>query len=224
MASPRLREEPRTGAEASSASPLARVPDAWFRAVGAVGFGAYTVFQASRYRLYANKALFAAETLVYVLIALAYVTRRAPTERARGAAETVLPLAGAVLPFALLRAPPVLSGRAEDAVLWVLAVGSTLSVAGYASLRRSFSILVEAREPVTGGVYRFVRHPVYAGQIVAAAGVLAWRFAWANALVFAAFVAIQAARAVLEERKLARVFPAYAEYARRTARFVPFVY
>lgn len=203
---------------------LSRIPDAAFRAGGALGFGAYAVWQASHYRSYPNKAVFAAETLVFVLIALSYLTRRAPAERARGAAETLLPLAGAVLPFAFLLTPPALGARGEAAIMWLLALGSGLSVAGYASLRRSFSILVEAREPVTRGVYRFVRHPVYAGQILAAAGVVAWRLAWWNVLLFAAFVAIQALRARLEERKLARVFPAYAEYARKTARLIPFVY
>lgn len=202
---------------------LAKVPDPVFRWLGAIGFGAYAVWQASRYEIYSNKVVFVLETLVYVLLALSYVTRRAPAERAQGAAEVLLPLAGAVLPFALLRTQPIFDRR-MDVVMWVLALGSGLSVAGYASLRRSFSILVEAREPVTSGLYRWVRHPVYTGQIVAAAGVVAWRFSWANVAIFGLFVAIQVVRANLEERKIARVFPAYAEYAKRTWRFVPFVY
>jgi protein-S-isoprenylcysteine O-methyltransferase Ste14 len=213
-----------TAPPAAAPGVLGRIPDGVFRAGGALGFGAYAVFQARRFPLYENKVVYAAETLVYVLIAIAYLTRRAPAERARGPAEILLPLAGAVLPFALLSTPPGLGPAGTAAVMWVLAAGSGLSVAGYASLRRSFSILVEAREPVVTGVYRALRHPVYAGQIVAGAGVLAWRFSLENAAIYAAFVAIQATRAVLEERKLARAFPAYAAYAARTARFVPFVW
>ncbi|HVY61558.1 MAG TPA: isoprenylcysteine carboxylmethyltransferase family protein [Planctomycetota bacterium] len=201
---------------------LARVPDAAFRALGGCAFAAYAVYQASRWPAYSNKVVYALETAVFVLLALAYLTRRPPAERARGAAEVLLPLVGAVLPFALLSTPP--NSPHAEAVKWILAAGDALAVAGYVSLRRSFSILVEAREPVTSGLYRWIRHPVYAGQILAAAGVVAWRFSWANVGLFALFVAVQAARAALEERKLARAFPAYAEYARRTRRFVPFLY
>ena len=203
---------------------LERLPDWLFRAVGGCGFAAYAVWQASRWGIYDNKVLFAVETLVFVLIALAYLTRRPAAVRAQGPAEVLLPLVGAVLPFAFLRTDPTLGPRGTAAVLWVLAAGSALSVAGYVFLRRSFSILVEAREPVTSGPYRWIRHPVYAGQIVAATGVLAWRFSWANVALYVAFVATQVTRAALEERKIARAFPAYVEYAKRTWRFVPFVY
>jgi protein-S-isoprenylcysteine O-methyltransferase Ste14 len=202
---------------------IGRVPDGIFRLLGGVGFAAYAVWQAGRYAIYANKLVFVLETLTYALLSISYLTRRAPVERARGAGEVLLPLVGAVLPFALLLADPVRDGR-ERAIMWVLAAGSALSVAGYASLRRSFSITVEAREPVTRGPYRLVRHPVYAGQILAATGVVIWRFAWWSALLYLAFVAVQVTRAALEERKIAAVFPEYAEYRKRTWRFVPLVY
>jgi protein-S-isoprenylcysteine O-methyltransferase Ste14 len=201
---------------------LDRVPDRVFRLCGAVGFGAYAVWQASRYEIYSSKVVFVLETLVYLLLALAYITRRPAAERARGAAETVLPLVGAVMPFAFLL-PPHDPERARIAMP-VLAVGDGLSVAGYVILRRSFSILVEAREPVTAGPYRWIRHPVYTGQMIAMAGIVVFRFSWANAALWFLFVAVQVARANLEERKIARVFPAYAEYARKTWRFLPFVY
>ena len=201
---------------------LDRVPDGAFRAIGAVGFGAYAVWQASRYEIYSNRVVFALETLIYVLLALSYVTRRPPAERARGPAEVLLPLVGATLPFAFLATD--WSPEREPVVMWVLAAGSALSVAGYVILRRSFSILVEAREPVTAGPYRWIRHPVYTGQIIAAAGVVAWRFSWVNVALWFVFVGVQVARANLEERKIAAVFPAYRAYAGRTWRFVPFLY
>lgn len=202
---------------------MTRIPEWFFRCLGSVAFTVFAVLQARRYDLYENELLFVLETLVYVLLAAAYVTRRPAAERAEGAAEIVLPLIGAVLPFAFLFKEPTLQGGSE-LILWTLAVGTGLKVAGLASLRRSFSILVEARAPVTSGLYRVIRHPVYAGQLVAGAAVVAWRFAWWTVLLYFAFLAIQVARAALEERKLARLFPEYADYTHRTWRFVPFVY
>ena len=73
------------------------------------------------------------------------------------------------------------------------------------------------------GPYRWVRHPVYLGQLIAAVGVVLGRFAWWNALLGAAFAAVQIGRAVLEERKLLRATPGYAEYRARTWMLVPFV-
>ena len=49
--------------------------------------------------------------------------------------------------------------------------GLAYSVWGLAYLRRSFSIIPEARRLVTGGPYRLSRHPVYLGEIATAIGV-----------------------------------------------------
>src|SRR5581483_2107098 len=58
-----------------------------------------------------GSAVFWVETSVYALIVLAYVRRTPAYERAHGALEVLLPLVGAVAPFALLAAPwrPVVS-------------------------------------------------------------------------------------------------------------------
>src|SRR2546425_8964759 len=50
-------------------------------------------------------------------------------------------------------------------------VGLAYSVWGLAYLRRSFSIIPEARRLVTGGPYRLSRHPVYLGEVATAIGV-----------------------------------------------------
>jgi protein-S-isoprenylcysteine O-methyltransferase Ste14 len=67
---------------------------------------------------------------------------------------------------------------------------------------------------VTGGPYRWVRHPVYLGEILTAVAVCAWRFSPANVLLFLAFAAAQGLRARAEEEKLARNFPEYAAWSR----------
>jgi len=61
---------------------------------------------------------------------------------------------------------------------WLVLPGDILATAGLAYavwglafLRRSFSIIPEARRLVTGGPYAFSRHPVYLGEIVTAIGI-----------------------------------------------------
>lgn len=93
---------------------------------------------------------------------------------------------------------------------------TALSVWGFWALRRSFSITVEARELIDRGPYRWVRHPVYAGEILSATVVVAWRFSALNLAILIAFIAIQLTRAHWEEKKLAAHLPGYAEFAART--------
>jgi protein-S-isoprenylcysteine O-methyltransferase Ste14 len=89
------------------------------------------------------------------------------------------------------------------------------------ALGRCFGVLPEVRGLVTAGPYRLVRHPVYLGELTAAAGLtLAAPTSW-NAGVLAAFVIAQAVRMRLEERALADAFPEYRAYAARTPRLVP---
>lgn len=214
------------GAGAPPVLPLEQIPERVWQALGVVFFGGVIA-----YRFHAKydpaalpwaKAIFWAETAVYGLIVLGYLRRTPPRERAATWSELLLPLVGGPAPFVLLVAPPAPVVR-EEVILALLLAGALLVSASYFFLGGSFSILVEARELRTGGPYRLVRHPVYLGQLVAALGVVLLRFVWWNALLGIAFAAVQVARAVLEERKLVRAVPGYAEYRARTWMLVPFI-
>jgi len=100
--------------------------------------------------------------------------------------------------------------------------GLAYSVWGLAYLRRSFSIIPEARRLVTGGPYRLSRHPVYLGEIATAIGVNLATAGWLSAIAIAYFITCEVLRIRWEERILAATFPNdYPEYARRVPRYLP---
>ncbi len=100
--------------------------------------------------------------------------------------------------------------------------GLAYAVWGLAYLRRSFSIIPEARRLVTGGPYAFSRHPVYLGEIVTAIGINLATAGWASALAVVYFVICEMLRMRWEEGVLARAFPSeYPAYAARVPRYAP---
>jgi protein-S-isoprenylcysteine O-methyltransferase Ste14 len=116
-------------------------------------------------------------------------------------------------------------GRHESLVLpadILATIGIAYAVWGLAYHRRSFSIIPEARRLVTGGPYRFSRHPVYLGEIVAAIGVNLATAGWASALAVLYFVICELLRMRWEEGVLVRAFPnEYPAYAARVPRLAP---
>jgi protein-S-isoprenylcysteine O-methyltransferase Ste14 len=101
-------------------------------------------------------------------------------------------------------------------------VGLAYSVWGLAYLRRSFSIIPEARRLVTGGPYGLSRHPVYLGEVLTAIGVNLATAGWLSALAIVYFIVCELLRIRWEERILALTFPfEYPEYARRVPRYLP---
>ena len=94
-------------------------------------------------------------------------------------------------------------------------------LASVLALGRCFGILPEARGLVTRGPYRFVRHPVYLGELGAVFGFVVSAPTLWNIGVLVAFCVAQAVRMRLEERVLGREFPQYAQYAAVTPRLVP---
>lgn len=100
--------------------------------------------------------------------------------------------------------------------------GLAYSVWGLAYLRRSFSIIPEARRLVTGGPYALSRHPVYLGEIATAIGVNLATAGWLSGLAVAYFIGCEILRMRWEEGVLERAFPDdYPGYARRVPRYFP---
>ena len=180
----------------------------------------------SSYNLYLVKPLWVVETLIFVVFLVSYLIRQDPVCRSRGTKEIIVPLIGGILPFALLFSPPNLfiaaSPLALQVIFYWMTAATALTVWGLWTLKRSFSITVEARDLVTSGPYRFVRHPIYSGEILTVLAVTVWRFSLLNLLIITLFVVVQLLRAKWEEDKLALVFPEYGIYAAKTIWFFPY--
>ena len=101
-------------------------------------------------------------------------------------------------------------------------LGLAYSVWGLAYLRRSFSIISEARRLVMGGPYSLSRHPVYLGEIATAVGVNLASAGWLGALAVMYFIGCEILRMRWEEGVLGRAFPDdYPAYKRRVPRYFP---
>ena len=81
-----------------------------------------------------------------------------------------------------------------------------------------------SNELVESGTYKYVRHPVYAGLVLASVG---WGLVTGSLLVMGLALLLFVwfdLKARREEAWLAARHPGYAAYRARTKRFVPFVY
>jgi protein-S-isoprenylcysteine O-methyltransferase Ste14 len=76
---------------------------------------------------------------------------------------------------------------------------------------------------VTHGLYRFIRHPIYTGDIRLLIGLELALNSWVVVLM-AVLAPIVARQAMREEAMLARTLDGYAEYCAQTKRFVPWVF
>ncbi|MEY4458617.1 MAG: hypothetical protein RIS25_1210 [Actinomycetota bacterium] len=125
------------------------------------------------------------------------------------------------LPAAPTEALPP-AGRWLAVVL--LAVGGGLVVAALIQLGRAATATpVPNSSGVlrTSGLYRSVRHPIYSGLFVIAAGLALSGMTLGHVILAVAFVILMNTKARFEEALLTQKFPEYPEYAQRTGRFIP---
>lgn len=95
---------------------------------------------------------------------------------------------------------------------------------GKISLGRSFAILPANRGVMTGGAYRLVRHPIYAGYLAGHVLYLLSAFSFHNLAVYAVITYLQLYR-ILREEALLAAEPEYRAYMERVRyRLLPRVF
>ena len=78
---------------------------------------------------------------------------------------------------------------------------------------------------VTIGPYRYVRHPIYSGILLAAFGTFLLKPTGATLIGFGLLVAVYSLKTLREERFLRHAFGSqYKAYSRHSWRFIPFVF
>ena len=108
-----------------------------------------------------------------------------------------------------------------------MAAGLVLALRGLVDLREALTPLPHPRDGaslVETGSYRLVRHPIYGGLVLGAAGyglLAASPLAIAGSAVLLGFFRLKSAR---EETWLEARYPGYDAYRARTRRMIPFLY
>lgn len=112
--------------------------------------------------------------------------------------------------------------------LVLFVVGLTIAVTAVATLRGSYHSTLVIREDqrlVTHGIYRYTRHPVYLGVLIAILGIPIFNSSLYGFLIMTALIPIFLNRIRMEERLLTEEFgDAYRAYQERTSKLVPFIY
>jgi protein-S-isoprenylcysteine O-methyltransferase Ste14 len=160
-----------------------------------------------------------------VILATTAVFRKVPTARARGIEPRISALTGTFLITAVVLFPRRELSLSLSVVSTLLTLaGDGLAVVILVQLRRSFSIMPEARELVTSGLYRFVRHPLYLAEEIAAVGAVLQFLSTGAVMLLLVQFAFQLRRIFYEEAVLTKAFPQYGVYAAKTARLIPGLY
>ena len=106
----------------------------------------------------------------------------------------------------------------------LVVIGNLVQLAAKLFLRRSFGIAPANRGIKTGGMYKFVRHPMYAGYLLVHIGILLLMPTALNFTIYAISWWAQILRLLAEERLLGED-PAYREFCTKTRwRLIPGIF
>jgi len=124
---------------------------------------------------------------------------------------------------------PIASSSYPLRVVGVLiyTMGLTIAVLGRIQLGANWSDIETARvlrdqTVVSNGLYGYIRHPIYVGDLLLLAGLELSLNSWL-ALAVGLMAPVVLWKAVREERMLAKTLPGYETYRAQTKRFIPFV-
>lgn len=151
-------------------------------------------------------AVFLASELVGVF----FILTQRKGDWATSAYATGIAFIGTCAPLLVVPTGATLASEAVTSTL--IFMGAVIAFVGKLSLRRSFGLVAANRGVKTGGLYAFVRHPIYCGYMVNHVGLLlVYASAWNIAVIGVAWMMFWL-RAREEERFLLQD-PEYGAYA-----------
>lgn len=120
-------------------------------------------------------------------------------------------------------------GSARQILSWVLLLISiALAGIGFRSLKnrgRPEGDFEDTTRLITDGIYRYIRHPMYASLVFFAAGAFLKAPSWVGALLVAAnLLGVEFTARIEERHNLDRFGEEYSQYCRLTKKFIPFIY
>ncbi len=172
--------------------------------------------------------------LVFAAIALdfLYFNRRSGVRAGRRSIVATGSMVGFFLVYYLVLVRKwgvVGGGQPNPTLLWVgfamVALGATVNILGRFTLGRNWANHIKIyhdHRVVTTGVYKFIRHPLYASlMLMLLGGGVMYRNALCVLLTAGVFIPFMAYRAWQEEVLLTQQLPEYAAYQRKTGMFMP---
>lgn len=147
-----------------------------------------------------------------------FIFRSTPTTVSKDPLDWLFGIAGTLLPLFFVPAAWGLFPAAKIAIV----LGLVLQILGVLSLNRSLAIVAAKREIKTRGMYRFVRHPLYASYLLIFTGYVLSNTTWMNLAIYVMTLGFLYVRLQREEKHLS-LDPMYAQYMQRVPhRVIPF--
>ncbi len=151
-----------------------------------------------------------------------FLTRRRTNTTSTRVSDWIVATIGSWLPLALR--PHETGGLIQNIGVSVQIIGLTIVIVSLLSLGRSFGVVAANRGLKTGGMYAFVRHPIYLGHAVTVVGFLMTNLWWPNLAIYAVAFTGQMMRIRAEERVLSETSDYQTYKARVRWRLLPGVY
>ena len=154
------------------------------------------------------------------LVALLFILRENPVSVSESPLDWAITLASVLL---AIRLRPTSSSEIILGII-IMALGITLQILSYLSLNRSFGLVPAERKVKTSGLYRFVRHPIYASYIILLLGYVISNYSLVNLAISIAVTVLLIIRLNREEKFLLKN-EGYRNYLAETRwKLIPLLY
>lgn len=158
----------------------------------------------------------------YLLIIVLFFLRSTPKANSHRLMPKILAYVGTFMPFSLIFTKITEVNVASTLLsTCIMTVGMLFSLYSLKTLGKSFGITPQARTLVQEGPYRFIRHPLYVGELIALGGAILTGFSAQRLCIYLVWIAIQSYRAIQEEILLEQTIADYSAYKAQTRRFIP---